>query len=1364
MSSHQTQIELIFTNAIARYEQKTKKQLPLSFASQLTTVQDLRRLVQKENADFKAFQAKDDKIYSALNKALTPIERLSHVAATGSSIGFPPAGVCFGAVALMIKSAQDVSGHYEKILELFDIIQVVVDQLELQQLQHASDQLKENIAKTLATMLELIAFSTKAIERRRFKEMLAKLFTGENEDLKGLHTQLKKHASSGKALIQIEVKNDTNMLKAHAEMIVDTTTRTDTKVDEVKDILRSIQDEKKRQQATNIRIILLPSESANNKMEEIRRYAVPGTGDWLFSEPAVQRWVHRDDPLLWIRGDPGTGKTYVAGSIVATLLSQMASGRGQWSNASVGFFFFSRESNTFATDGYCQAMKNAAWQIATVNPDYAAHVASQCHRQTDVAAVASAWRKLFTSYFGRQGRHLYLVLDGIDETVEDGDDGREEFLKLLPDLQDSSAAGISLLLVGRPHLTDSLKLAAYGRRTAKMATIHIDAQKNKADLLKYIDKRMVCVELGGASPDFTQHIRQTIESKSQGMFLWAKLMFEILSKQTTEEAMRKRLDDAPAAINDMITIVLKVYSSTLKAREPDEFNLILAWLACAARPLSLAEIAAVLSTLSPTGSKVLGLERRLKENFATLISLVRDDGLSVATLSEEETQVHGDSTTASTTFRSIPETTTVVFAHALIAEYFRAGHGRFSHSKTHKKIGVILDEAHLTIFRTCLDAFVKPSSGTTSDTIALLQPYSMSNWFVHLEGSCQAYVATDPFEKVDMVRKLHQFLFEKQTIRKWCREVAWSFYTEAKAKAIADWIQRWTETNFELIQDDSIKDWAASCTRQPANIFRPISMTNAEEGLGNYDWQPTEALLVVAHIKALTNDEDTLDILSHPVPLNTILAAVEWANLEQNASWHRNLAVCLRTLGYTSEAVSHFQTAISMEEEYTEARRGLAYVYDEQENFTKVVELESTNASILAKKCGDADPTGGDPHVAQELARTYHHLASAYESLGDVVNALRFWQKAIETKFCTNGAFLNYLALLRRSESELWYKDAMWALKTMRSMPDEPYPNLLVHQLSKLSWPSEDEGEFFNASTAAAVEIDMMPWLFEVYEDAISSSASHISITTLKLCLVHIHKRYLAQHREAESLIEDIIYVTSLDNGRTFRDLENCKNDVAQDFFKISIRRIVEATARGLPAEQYLRRMIRLCKSGLDPRKTSLKLYYAEQSDLYVALGQRLLGDVLSAETTVRPYIMESLTLISKTNIHDRKVGLLTLSNALMTIGRTDDSFDLKRYIVETMELVCDHCGKGIFGRASVCACLYCLETFCENCVIALEEPSHNKHCVLGHSRIAFSSQGARSVNDHQIVFRSAQHTIQRVVHILQGELGILGSNQDMDL
>lgn len=323
--------------------------------------------------------------------------------------------------------------------------QQVLSRLKLHNLDRMSTQLEENFASVLATVLVMIAYFTKSITRGRWREYMARFLMGEDQKLKTLQQDLDQHVKHGTELVLIEIKNSmdcigdqTTKTSAQVEDIGHRTKKIDGSVEDVKDNTLAIIDLIHQQHHTkrddSLYDVLKPTQSPANKLANIQRTRVSGTGDWLQNEPLFQRWLRQDESLLWIAGNPGSGKTFVASAVVSSLLNEVALGKAPWHDTSVGFFFFDKTGPNNRVGGFHQALKDVAWQISRVNTDYADYISSQCRSWADVDTTHSAWRKLFTSYFGSTGRSLYLILDGIDETDEIGDHGREEFLSLLPDL------------------------------------------------------------------------------------------------------------------------------------------------------------------------------------------------------------------------------------------------------------------------------------------------------------------------------------------------------------------------------------------------------------------------------------------------------------------------------------------------------------------------------------------------------------------------------------------------------------------------------------------------------------------------------------------------------------------------------------------------------------------------------------------------------------------------------------------------------------------------------------------------------------------------------------------------------------------
>jgi tetratricopeptide (TPR) repeat protein len=536
-----------------------------------------------------------------------------------------------------------------------------------------------------------------------------------------------------------------------------------------------------------------------------------------------------------------------------------------------------------------------------------------------------------------------------------------------------------------------------------MATTHINSHKPKGDLSRFVDQGIARrLQLDGASDYLKKYIQTTIETKANGMFLWANLMLDILKWQTPESAMRNSLHAAPEGIDDIITEMLKVYSSMFKGPEAEEFNTILAWLSRATRPLTLYEIDAALRRLSPDASRVLSLEVKLKTTYAPLIDMIRVDGLSTAFLHAR----HSSMPSATT-----PETTTIAFAHASIAEYFQKGLGKFSKRKTAAAVGVTRYEAEALLLRTCLEVFVTPGDGAWLESSKALQPYAKHSWYHHIQRMTELHGALQEVEvantlgqgdsarNVDIVSLLHDFLNEEIAIHRWSCVMPWNFYDDAKIRVLAYFVALFKARCPDELPS-SIASWLAMCEKLPQTMLLPVARLTAKEGFQG-EWLALPSLLVVAQIKALAENDDTLDTLPERLPLTTIMGAAEWADLEENASWNRKLGICLRNSGYTAQALDYFKRALELDHNLVEARSGLATSYREMGYFSKVIDLELENAKILCRYIADAEvpPKEKTPaHAAlHKLCMSYEVVAFTYQCMEDRPMASNYYCKALAT-------------------------------------------------------------------------------------------------------------------------------------------------------------------------------------------------------------------------------------------------------------------------------------------------------------------------------------------------------------------------------
>ncbi|KAF2027702.1 hypothetical protein EK21DRAFT_102397 [Setomelanomma holmii] len=694
-----------------------------------------------------------------------------------------------------------------------------------------------------------------------------------------------------------------------------------------------------------------------------------------------------------------------------------------------------------------------------------------------------------------------------------------------------------------------------------MATIHIDTRKTREDLARFVDQGIARrLQLEGASDDLKEYIRTTIEEKADGMFLWANLMLDILKWQTTEIAMSDSLGTAPEGIDEMITAMLKVYSFMFKGREAEEFNTILAWLSRAPRPLTLHEIDAALRRLSPDASRVLSLEEKFRTTYASLIEVVRDDGLPTALLHARKT------TTPKTT---IPETTIITFTHAAIAEYFVKGLDKFSRRKTAIAVGVDRFEAEMLMLKTCFEVFVMPGEGAWSESSRVLQPYAKQSWSHHLQAA-----DTRP------IIVFHNFLNMEEATLQWPYGIPWAFYNERLLEAL---------TRFTVIYNHSrspalpayIGSWLALCEKHPQQSLLPVAK-------------------VVAQIKALAEGDDTLDVLPDKLLLGKLVSVAHWANLEQNASWFRKFGICPCNSGHLDKAIKHFDRALELDNDFLEARGGLANAYRQHGYYTKVVDLELTNAKILRGRIA-ALPEGDS---RKELCVSYEAVARTYERSQDTPMALKYFSMADETQLIQDWALSAYLQLLSEFRHETLWEDVSQLLEYLQRKEDMGGQNGLTVHIHKHSWPETKQLGFFVMVATAARETGRLPWLIDAYHTAIEAAVneSHMSILILKLSLSRIYIDYAEDFTQAEPLLEAIMEIASIKHQMPLHELEKIKKMLANEFCRICIRQLL-ASGNQSGEDTQARKIADLIGSGVEPSNLAAKIFFGEETLLYLALA-----------------------------------------------------------------------------------------------------------------------------------------------------------------
>lgn len=489
-----------------------------------------------------------------------------------------------------------------------------------------------------------------------------------------------------------------------------------------------------------------------------------GTGLWIADEAMFQAWEQEKAPVLWIFGKPGTGKTFLATRIIDVLKNKYPQHVEHASLTSVSYFYIKEDPNLQDMN---QILKTIAAQIAKVETRYQKFAARVIKDSDKIVTASHTWENLFLDYFTEDmcadasASLAFIIIDGLDEAPE-GE--RVRLLRCLKKLVEQTSlkrrCRIQFAIFARPEVRGDPGFEDVGFQIQEKS-ITVTPARNQEDIKKYIRQRLeqiaVLKKLKLATTKqgvkryhtVTKQINQSIQTRSKGMFLWAKLVFDQIDKLPSPEAISGALESAPPGLDDMIHHVFKRLGFEEQAG-PKYLNELLIWVTCAYRSLSLAELYVIL--IVKTGQHCYMLDDDLKGKYSTVFELVGpveavfeddesvkledraieegsdafsfldiaddEDGQEAPESKEdnEESSVEGDTSTHSDSedleadSKSLNKSdnplyysTTVGFSHARIRDYL-VSEGTPSTRRFHDcKVGIEnLNLAHFHIALTCL--------------------------------------------------------------------------------------------------------------------------------------------------------------------------------------------------------------------------------------------------------------------------------------------------------------------------------------------------------------------------------------------------------------------------------------------------------------------------------------------------------------------------------------------------------------------------------------------------------------------------------------------------------------------------------------
>ncbi|KAF2626151.1 hypothetical protein BU25DRAFT_492296 [Macroventuria anomochaeta] len=325
---------------------------------------------------------------------------------------------------------------------------------------------------------------------------------------------------------------------------------------------------------------LRPTDPRDDKkrIEDTKGGLLEGSYRWVLDNSSFQQWHNGpQSQLLWIKGDPGKGKTMLLCGIIDELQKTVAS------TASVSYFFC--QATDSRINSAMAVLRGLVHLLVSQQPALTAHVRKRYDKAgKSVFEDANAWFALTEIFVDvLQDPSLgtsYILIDALDECMTD-------LPKLLHFVakQSSASSRVKWIVSSRnwPSIEEQLEQAEHKVRLS----LELTAESVSAAVSVFIQHKVSqLVRLKKYDKLTHNAVLQHLTSNANDTFLWVALVCQDLEK-TAKRNVLKKLNSFPPGLDALYERMMQQIGASDDAELCKQ---VLASVALAYRPLTLAEL------------------------------------------------------------------------------------------------------------------------------------------------------------------------------------------------------------------------------------------------------------------------------------------------------------------------------------------------------------------------------------------------------------------------------------------------------------------------------------------------------------------------------------------------------------------------------------------------------------------------------------------------------------------------------------------------------------------------------------------------------------------------------------------------------
>ena len=312
-----------------------------------------------------------------------------------------------------------------------------------------------------------------------------------------------------------------------------------------------------------------------------------GTCEWILGTDQLTAWL--DDAaesispptdLLWLHGNPGTGKSTMSMFLVEALSEGFAKSRKK----TLAYFFCDSGYDTRKTA--TGILRGLLLQLVQQHPQLIEHILPKYEERNArlFNSFDALWEIFLTVCADTATGRKHCIVDALDECeIEE----QEKILKQIKETFGRDGSGgelnVRVLITSRPYPEIREYLQDFPNNDLA------PFEESKRDIHKFIDEKVAKLgKMKKYTDDVVDDVTRLLRDRAGGIFLWVGLACQDLEKVPSSNAL-KRLEKIPVGLQSLYKQLLE--QALQQDEDPETIKRLLSFVMVARRPLSMQELA-----------------------------------------------------------------------------------------------------------------------------------------------------------------------------------------------------------------------------------------------------------------------------------------------------------------------------------------------------------------------------------------------------------------------------------------------------------------------------------------------------------------------------------------------------------------------------------------------------------------------------------------------------------------------------------------------------------------------------------------------------------------------------------------------------